>query len=157
MGLKEKLNSEAVSALKSRDSFRADALRFLIASIHNKEIEKRAKSGAENLTEEEILEVLNREAKKRKEAAEFFKNGGRQESAEKELKELEIIKSYLPAELGEEEIQKIVDKTLLKLGVKNEKDFGRAMGEVMKNLKGKADANFVSNLVRDYLKKINEG
>lgn len=151
MALKEKINSDLVLALKGKEVLKVDTLRFLLAGIHNREIEKRSREGVQDLSEEEILEVLSREAKKRKEAAQIYEKGGRRELAEKENKELEIIKTYLPSELSEEEIKKIVGELAQKTGIKDEKDFGRLMGEAMKLLKGKAEASVVSRLIKEIL------
>lgn len=156
MGLKEKISNELTLAVKSRDAFRADTLRFILAGIHNREIEKRTKEKTSDLTEEEILEVLSREAKKRKEAAGFYEKGGRMELAAKEMKELEIIQAYLPAQLDEAEVEKIVAEITKKIGAKGEKDFGRAMAEAMKALKGKTEAALVSRFVKQYLEASTE-
>ncbi len=151
MDLKARINKDLIAALKSRDNLKTETLRFLLASIHNREIEKRSKADAADLTDEEIYDVLNREAKKRKEAAQIYEKGGRPELAEKELKELEIIKEYLPAELSEEEVRKIAAEAVAKTGAKNEKDFGKVMGEAMKQLKGKADSSVVSRIIKEFL------
>ena len=150
MGLKERLNSDVVQALKNKDALLLETLRFILAGIHNREIEKRAKNGSAVLTEEEVLEVLTKEAKKRKEAAALYEQGRRDDLAQKELAELKIIQKYLLAGLSDEEILKIVREIIDKNGIA-QKDFGKAMGEIMKVLKGKADAVRVSAIVRKEL------
>ncbi len=152
MALKEKLNNDVVQALKNKDALSLETLRFLLASIHNREIEKRSKNGSDVLTDEEVLEVLNKEAKKRKEAAALYERGGRKDLVEKELAELKIIQKYLPAEISEEEILKTVREIISKSDVAP-KDFGKTMGEIMKVLKGKADAARVSEIVKKELEK----
>ena len=150
MALKEKLNSDLYQALKNKESLRVETLRFILSNIHNKEIEKRAK-GDSVLKDEEIIEVLNREAKKRKEAAEIYDKGGRSELKEKEIAELKIIQEYLPEQLNEAEIKKVIEEVLLKLEVKDGKEFGKVMAEIMKQLKGKADATIVNKIVKEKL------
>ncbi len=151
MVLKKKINDDLLSALKQKESFKVDTFRFLLASVQNREIEKRGKSGVPDLTDEEILEVLNREAKKRKEAFQIYEKAGRRELAEKELKELEIIKEYLPTELGEDEVRKIVIEAIQKIGAKSAEDFGKAMGEAMRQLKSRAESGTVSRIVKELL------
>ena len=159
--LREKINSDLKSALKSGNSFEAGVLRFLNASLHNKEIEKRGKGLQPELSDVEIIEVLQKEAKKRKEAAELYIKGGRNDLAQQETQELNIIQKYLPEQLSEEEIEKVVKIVIEKTGAKDIKDFGRTMGGVMKELsaeggsasggKGKADAKTVSEIIRRQL------
>lgn len=109
-------------------------MRFLSAAIHNREIEKRTKTGQAELSGEEVLEVLAREAKKRKEAAELYEKGNRPELAKKEIAELQIIKKYLPEEMSGAEIEKAVEAAVAKLQPAGAKDLGRVMGEAMKRL-----------------------
>lgn len=152
----QKINSDLVTALKKRESLKTETLRLLLSSVHNKEIEKRglsAQAGKGNeaaLNDEEVLEVINKEAKKRKEATELFIKGGRKDLADKETAELQILKDYLPAELGESEVLKIIEE-VVRLKPGGPQDFGRIMGEVMKQLKGRADASIVSRLVKERL------
>ncbi len=152
MSLKEKLNTDLKDAMKSGDSFRTGVLRMLSSILHNKEIEKKGKGLKPALSEEEVIEVLAKEAKKRKEAMEISSKAGRADLSEKEAKELEIIKKYLPEQLGEEEVEKIVKAAIEKVGVKDVKDFGKVMAEAMKELKGRADASLVSEMVKKNLK-----
>ncbi len=151
MSLKKIISDDLKNALKSGDSFKTGTLRLLLSALHNKEIEKRSKSGESELSGEETIEVLMKESKKRKEAAEIYSKGGRQDLADKENKEAEIIKIYLPEQLSEAEIEKITLKAIEKTGVKTVKDFGRAMAEAMKELKGKADALKVSEIIKKKL------
>lgn len=151
MSLKQTISDDLKNALKSGDSFKTGTFRLLLSVLHNKEIEKRGKSGESELSGEEIIEVLIKESKKRKEAAEIYLKGGRQDLADKETKEAEIIKVYLPEQLSEAEIEKIALKTIEKIGAKNQKDFGRTMAEAMKELKGKADASKVGEIIKKKL------
>jgi uncharacterized protein YqeY len=149
--LHQKITEDLKTAMKAGKEFKVGVLRFLLSSLHNKEIEKKSKGLEPTLSDEEIIEILSREAKKRKEAIEMYTEGGRNDLVEKEEKELEIIKQYLPEQLSEEEIEKIVVATIEKIGVKDIKALGRVMGEVMKELKGKADASLVSEIVKKRL------
>ncbi len=149
--LHQKIVDDLKVALKSGDSFKTNTLRFLLSSLHNKEIEKKGRGLEPTLSDDEVIEVLSREAKKRKEAIEAYKKGNRTDLAQKETKELEIIEKYLPEQLAEEEIEKIVKATIEKTGAKEVKDFGKVMAEAMKELKGKADASLVSEIVRKQL------
>ena len=149
--LHQKITEDLKTAMKAGKEFEVGVLRFLLSSLHNKEIEKKSKGLEPTLSDEEIIEILSREAKKRKEAIEMYTEGGRNDLVEKEEKELEIIKQYLPEQLSEEEIEKIVVATIEKIGVKDIKALGRVMGEVMKELKGKADASLVSEIVKKRL------
>lgn len=150
--LHQKITIDLKVALKSGDSFRTNTLRFLLSSLHNKEIEKKGKGLEPTLSDDEVIEVLSREAKKRKEAIEAYKKGNRTDLAQKETKELEIIEKYLPEQLTEEEIEKIVKTAIEKTGAKDVKDFGRLMGEAMKELKGKADTILVGEMIKNKLK-----
>ena len=98
--LTEKIAQEIVIAMKAGDSFRVGTLRMVSAALHNKEIEKKSKGKESELTDEEAIEVFIKEAKKRKEAIEIYAKAGRQELADKEKKELEIISAYLPEQMG---------------------------------------------------------
>ena len=148
----QRIKEDLKEALKAGDGFRVGTLRMVLSSLHNKEIEKKGKGQEPKLTEEETIEVLMSEAKKRKESIEAYLKGNRSDLADKEKKELEIITIYLPKQLSEEEIKKIVQETIQKIGAQSEKDFGKAMGEVMKELKGKADASLVSQIVKENLR-----
>jgi hypothetical protein len=135
-----------------------------MSSILNKEKEKRYGLSKKNpnaseqelekdsqLTDEEILDVISSEAKKRREAAEGFEKGGRTESAEKEKKELDILLKYMPAQMSEEEIRNLVKESVEKVGAKEIKDMGKVMAELMPKTKGRADSSLVSRLVKESL------
>lgn len=149
--LHQKITDGLKDAMRSGDDFQVGILRMIVSAFHNKEIEKRGKKLEPILSEEEMVEILFREIKKRKEAIEIFSKGGRSDLAEKEAKELEIIKIYLPEQLGEEEVEKIIMAAVEKIGAKDIKDFGKVMAEAMKELKGKADASLVSKILKKRL------
>lgn len=152
--LKEKIQEDLNLSLKSRKELAVSVLRLILAAILNKEKEKRFKSGqAEEvpLTGEELVEVIFSEIKKRKEAVELYIKGNRPELAEKEKKEMEILQKYLPEQLPEGEIKKLVKEAIDKTGAKEIKDMGRVMAELMPKVKGKADAGLVSKIVKELL------
>lgn len=149
MMLAQKIQDDLKEALKRGDAEALNTLRMLTASFHNRALEKRAKSGKEEaLTDEEAQEVLRKEAKKRKEAAELYRKGGRNDLADKEEKEWTLITSYLPAELSDDELYRIVEGAV-KLSGAN--DLGKAMGAAMKAVAGKADGKRVQEAVKKAL------
>lgn len=149
--LQQKINDDLKVAMKSGDEFGVGVLRMLTSSLHNKEIEKRGKGQDFILLEEEIIEILSREAKKRKEASEIYRKGERNDLAEKEDREINIIKKYLPEQLSEDEIEKVVIFAIEKIGANDIKELGKVMGEAMKELKGRAEAGTVSMLIKKRL------
>ena len=151
MSLHKKIQDDLTSALKAGDGFRVGVLRMLSSSLHNRSIEKKGKGQDTELTDEEALEILGREAKKRKEAAELYEKGGRSDLSAKEKQEFILVKAYLPEDVGDEEIGKVIEGVLANMGKVTQKEFGKVMGEVMKQLKGRADASAVSALVKKRL------
>ena len=154
MTLKGKIQEDLNSAIKSKREIETSTLRMLSAAILNKEKEKRYKSGKSEdipLTDEEITEVVFNEVKKRKEAIELYEKGDRQELADKEKKEAEILQKYLPEQLTEEEVKKLVKEAITKVGAKEQKDMGKVMAELMPQVKGKADGGLVSKVVKELL------
>ncbi len=147
MNLKEKINSDMKDAMKSGDKVRLQTLRSIRALILEFE-----KSGASReMTEEDEIKLLTSAAKKRKDAIEQYRKGGREELAEKEEAELKIIESYLPEQLSDEEIEAKVKEIANQIGAETKKDFGKLMGAVMKELKGKADGNKIRQIVEKIL------
>jgi len=142
MSLLETLNSDLIVALKKGDKNRAEVIRGLKSDIKYKEIDKR-----EPLTEEDTLGVLAAAAKRRRDSIEQFQRGGRDDLVLKESGELEIITSYLPQQLSDEELQEIVGATLLEIGAKTPADLGKVMKEIMPKVKGRADGNRVRQMI----------
>lgn len=142
--LYEKIREDLTTAMKERREFDTGVLRMLITAIGNKVIEKRGKTGEEVLTEDEVLDVLRREAKKRKEAAALYAQGGRPELEQTEKKESEFIEKYLPSQMGEDEIEAVVKK-ILSGGAKG---FSEIMKMAMQELKGKADGRVVQDVIK---------
>jgi uncharacterized protein YqeY len=146
MYLKDQLSAELTSALKAKDEFTALLVRMLLSGIHNREIEKHGK-GAE-LTEEDVLDVLKKELKKRNESAEAFASAGRSELAQKEKKEAEYIARFLPAQMSDEDLQKTVDEVHALHPDATMKDFGTLVKEVMAKVGGKAEGSRVSEMLK---------
>jgi len=162
--LKEKILQNLNTALKEKKELELSVLRMLSAAVQNRESEKRTKLWKEKadlpseelekkskLTDEEVLEVISSEAKKRKESIEGFQKGKREDLVEKEKKELEILESYLPEQLSEEEIKKLVQETVSKVGAKEMRDVGKVMQELMPEVKGRADGALVSKIAKESL------
>lgn len=148
MSLKEKIEQDIKSAMKARDNVRLETLRAIKAAILLAETEKGA---AETLTEEKEISLLTKELKKRKEAAEQFRNGNRPELAEKEEAEAKIIEEYLPKPLTEEELTEAIKAIIQELNATSSKDFGKVMGIASKRLQGKADGKLISEKVKALL------
>ncbi len=146
MALEEKINQDLTTALKAKNTALAGTLRLLKAALKNASIEARGV-----LDDEGVLKVLRREARQRKDSIAEYEKGGREDLAAAEQAELALIESYLPASISEEEVEKLVVAALEPLGEITAKDFGRAMGEVMKALKGKAEGDVVQKIVRTKL------
>jgi uncharacterized protein YqeY len=145
----EKIGVEIKEALKHGDDDVLRTLRMLKSDI----IYEKAK-GTEDLSDEKIVEIIYRALKKRKEAIEEYKKAGRDDLAEREFSELKIIEKYLPKQLKEEEIQEIIEKKIDEIGEITKKDFGKIMGMLMKELKGKADGAIVKRLLNEKLEKM---
>ena len=142
----DKIKEDLKQAQKARDEIKISTLRLLLGAVKNFEIAKQGTSYA--ATDQETESVISKEVKQRKEAIEQFKAGGRSDLVEKETKELEILQKYLPEQLSEEEIQKLVDEKIKETGVTSSADIGKVMGVLSQELKGKADLSVVSSLVK---------
>ncbi len=148
MILKEQIQNDIKDAMKGGDQMRRGVLRTINADIKNVEIAKK-----NVLSDDEILEVILKNAKKHKDSIEQYKKGGRNDLVEQEEKELKILQKYLPEQMGEEEVGKIVREAIKKMGVVGVSDFGKVMGMVMGKVKGKADGSLVKKAVEKELKK----
>ncbi|HVS84070.1 MAG TPA: GatB/YqeY domain-containing protein [Gaiellaceae bacterium] len=146
MTLITEIEDELKDAMRDRDAERRDALRLILNSLKNSEKELQRP-----LSEDEELQVLQRERKKRVEAAEAFRNGGREEQAEAEERELEILEEFMPEPLSEDEIDEIVDDVIAEVGATSIADLGRVMADVMPQIAGRADGSAVSQIVREKL------
>lgn len=144
--LQAQIASELLEAMKGRHPLRVSTLRLLISAFRYKEVDKKRA-----LNESEVLEVIQSEAKKRKEAVEQFTIGGRAELAAKEKAEFEILNAYLPKALTEAEIDALVRQAISTSGAQGAKDMGRVMGILMPQIKGRADGKQVQQLVQKLL------
>jgi len=154
--LKQKIQNESVEALKSGDQFLVGTLRMLLAAVTTKEKDKKFKEkleGDAELKDEEIIDVISSEIKKRKDAAVLYEKGGRQELADKEKKEIEILKKYLPEQLSQEELRKLIIESIAKTGAKEIKDMGKVMADLNPKTKGRADGGEVSKIIKEFLSK----
>lgn len=151
MNTLETIKKDLIAALKDKDKVRVSTLRLIEAVLKNKEIAKRGQGKPTEFSDDEIVQILSFEAKKRKEAIEAFQKGGRADLAEKESKELEIIKKYLPAQLSGEEIEKEVKSAIAELKPSGPSDFGKLMGFLSKKLKGRADGKTISEILKKEL------
>jgi len=146
--LAEKLSNDLKTALKSGDKIRLGILRMIKSDIKNKEIEKGASPG-----EEEILAMLRSFVKRAKDSIEQFTNAGRTDLAEKEKAELAVIQEYLPKQISEDDIRQIVKDVVEETGASGPKDMGMVMKAVMGKTKGQADGKLVNGLVKEILEK----
>jgi len=150
MTLEEQINEQLKAAIKSGDKIRLETLRSLRASI----IEFNKSGAGREMNSDDELKILKSAAKKRKDAIEMYEKAERTELADKEKQELEIINSFLPEQLSEDEIRRTVLNTIEQVNAEGMKDMGRVMGSVMKELKGKADGNIVRQIVQSELGKL---
>ena len=139
----EKIKTQIVDAMKAGDKLKMSTLKLLSSALHNAQIKKQ-----EDLSEQEELEVVKREAKMRKDAIEAYEKAGANDRAQKEKDELVILQSYLPEEISDEEVKKIVDQVIASTNDASMKDMGKIIGEVMGKCKGQADGKKVSEMVR---------
>jgi uncharacterized protein YqeY len=142
----EELEADVKDAMRAGDTVRRDALRLILASLKSAE-----KDLLRPLSEEEELQVLQRERKKRIEAAEAFRGGGREEQAAKEEAELAVLEEFMPEPLTEEELERIVDDAIAENGATSMRDMGRVMKDVMPKISGRADGAAVSQMLREKL------
>ena len=146
MSLINRMEQELKDAMLEHDNERRDALRLILASLRSAE-----KDLQRPLSDDEELQVLQRERKRRIEAAEAFRAGDREEQAAKEEQELAVLEEFMPAPLSEEELEEIVDDVIAEVGATSLRQLGRVMADVMPQVAGRADGSMVSQLVREKL------
>jgi uncharacterized protein len=146
MSLIAGIEGELKEAMRAGDAERRDALRLILNALRAAEKELQRP-----LKDDEELQVLQRERKRRLEAAEAFRSGEREEQAQKEERELEILEEFMPEPLADEELEEIVDDVIAEVGATSMGDFGRVMADVMPQVAGRADGSAVSQLVREKL------
>lgn len=163
MNLRETINGEIKKAMQEKSELLLLVLRGLNAAFQNKEIEKRTKLSktekdikkleeSSRLSEEEVLDVIAGEAKKRRDSIVEFKKGNRNDLVEKEEKELEILKKYLPEQMSEEQIKEEAKRVISEIGAVGPKDTGKVMSALMPKVKGKSEGSTVSKVVGELLK-----
>ena len=146
MSLITTIENEIKEAMLARDAERRDALRLIVNALKGSEKELQRP-----LSDDEELQVLQRERKKRIEAAEAFRNGGREEQAATEERELAILEEFMPEPLSEDEIEEIIDDAIAEVGATSMADLGRVMADVMPQIAGRADGSAVGQIVREKL------
>lgn len=148
--LHQTIEAELKSALKSGEKEKAGVLRFLISALKNYQIEQKLK-GEEYLKDEDIIAVVKRQVKQRKDSIAEYEKGGRADLVEKEKAELAILENYLPAGASAEKIREVVKSKITELGIADKSGFGKLMGSVMQELKGQADGDAVKKVVEEEL------
>jgi uncharacterized protein YqeY len=149
MGLKEKLQSDLTDAIRSKDGVKSGTIRMLLAAITNEEVAGKA---AKVLSDAEVITVLSREAKKRREAVEAYTNAKRDDLANKEKEEAAVIALYLPEQLSEADIKKLITEAIAETNASGPAGMGLVMKVLQPKIAGKADGGFVSSLVKAALK-----
>jgi len=143
MDIQKRVSSEMVKAAKDKDKETLSALRMIKSALHNREIDLKDQFG-----EKEILQVLSSMIKQRKDSVEQFRNGGRPELAQKEEKEIEVIRRFMPEQMSEEEIQAEIENAIKEVGAEGVRDMGKVMKILMPRLTGKADGKAVGEAVK---------
>ena len=150
MSLINNISQDIKQAMKGKEAERLSTLRMLLAALKNKKIELKQE---DDLSDEQAIQIIKSEIKKRKDSIIAYKDGGREDLAKKEQLELEILSKYMPEQMSEEDVLKAVTKVVAGLGDVSPADFGRVMGAAMKELKGQADGTVVSDAVKKVLNK----
>lgn len=148
MALSDQLQSDLTSAMKARDSERTATLRMVVAAVKNQRV---AADQTGDLSDDQVRDLLAREAKRRSEAATAYREAGRDDLADKEEAELAVIRAYLPAQLSEPEVRALVDEAITEVGASGPGDLGKVMSAVMPKTKGRADGKQVNAIVRERL------
>lgn len=146
MNLSDRLTDDMKQAMKDKAKFKLTVIRMMRASVKNQEIELKRPLG-----DEEVLQILSREIKQRKDSLQEFQKAGRDDLVENLAAEIDIISKYLPEQLTEEEIQEIVRQTIQELGASSKADMGKVMGALMPKTKGRADGKLVNQIVLQFL------
>ena len=133
-------------AMKSKDSVKLGTIRGVISAVKNQEIDLK-----KELSEEEILTIVSREVKKRKEAAVLYEKGNRPELKDKEIQEMKILQTYLPEQVSEKDLRRRIQEVIAETGAEGMKDFGKIMKTLVPEFKGKADNSLIKELANEYL------
>lgn len=148
MSLTEQLQADMKTAMRDGDAHRRDTLRMVIAAAQNAAKEKR-----EALSDEETLAVITRQVKTRRESIKAFRDAGRDDLADKEQSEIDVLEPYLPEQMGADEVRALVVQAVAQTGATSPRDMGKVMGALMPKVKGRADGKLVSSLVNEELAK----
>lgn len=148
MTLKETIEKDLIESMKEKDENTLSVLRMLKSAIKNKEIEIK-----KDLEDADITAAIQSQIKSRRDSVEMFEKADRQELAEKEKAEIEILQKYLPEQMSEEDIRAIIQKAISETGAAGIQDMGKVMGKIMPEVKGKADGSMVSSIVKEELSK----
>ena len=151
MSLHQQIKEQIKEAMKARDTVRLGVVRGLIAAFTN-ELVSLKRTPQDELSDEEVLNVIRRGVKQRKDSTEQFEKGGRRDLAESEKAELAILETYLPAQMSKGEVMAVAKAKMAELGVSDKNSAGKLIGTLMKDLKGRADGNLVKEIVNDLLK-----
>jgi hypothetical protein len=146
MDMKPQIQKDIQAAMKSGENVKRETLRGLLATLTNMEMES-----TDELTQDDFITVVNREVKKRREAIEAYKDGGREDRAEKETQEMEILQAYLPEQLSEDDIKAAVQSIIDDISKQGAPNMGQVMGQAMGKLKGQVDGNVVRQVVSQLL------
>lgn len=146
MSLKEQLMNDMKDAMKNHEKDRLAVIRMVRGAIRQQEID-----GQKELGDEDVIAVLSKEVKMRKDSMEEFKKGGREDLVEKTQAEIDVLMPYLPAQLSEEEVRELVKAAVEQTGAATAKDMGKVMGALMPKVKGRADGKMVNTIVRSFL------
>ncbi|CAM3437507.1 GatB/YqeY domain-containing protein [Marinicrinis lubricantis] len=146
MSLSERLNQDMKQAMKDQDKFKLSVIRMIRSSIKNVEIDQK-----KTLEDSEVLDILNRELKQRKDSLQEFEKAGREDLAANLRQEIDVITQYMPAQLTEEEVKSIVQQTIQEVGASSKADMGKVMSALMPKVKGRADGKLVNQLVQQLL------
>lgn len=147
MSLKDQLRTDTTDAMRSGDKEKRDTLRLLLAAIKQVEIDQKK----DDLTDEEVLVVLNKQAKQRRESIADYTTAGREDLVSEEQAQLLLIESYLPAQMSRQEISEVAVNVISEVGAEGPQDTGKVMGRLMPQVKGKADGRLVNEVVRELL------
>lgn len=146
MSLKEKLMEDLKNSMKNKDTVRKNVVTMVRASIKQREVDERIE-----LSDEDIIDIISKQVKEKRDVIEDFTKGGREDLVALTNKEMEILLEYLPKQLSEEDVEKIVKETIAEIGAKSIKDIGMVMKSVLPKVKGKSDGSLVNKIARKYL------
>ncbi len=147
LSILDKLNQDMKEAMRAKDKQRLTVIRSVKSSVQNEAI-----NAGHELSDEEVLTVLNREMKQRRESLQEFEKAGREDLVDKIQQEISVLADYMPEQLSDKELQAVVDETIAETGASSKADMGRVMGAVMPKVKGRADGTAVRTLVQQSLK-----